>query len=247
MTLPQRQIPLDLGSRTAHGRDDFMIAPCNESAVNMIDRWPDWPTPLLVLYGPAACGKSHLSAVWREKTNATNINPENLMTEAAEIIARRAGATSGGGHIVLDGIDPWVGDVHAETTLFHLYNIFMAEKRFILMTMRMAPGRAEFAIPDLASRVRASLNAGIVAPDDALLSSVLIKLFHDRQIAVGADVIKYLLPRMERSFAAARDIAEAIDHLSLAEKKPVTISLARAALTSAGEIVYAPYRINSWP
>jgi chromosomal replication initiation ATPase DnaA len=39
-------------------------------------------------------------------------------------------------------------------------------------------------------------------PDDALLSAVLVKLFADRQIAVAPALVAYLVPRIDRSFAA---------------------------------------------
>jgi chromosomal replication initiation ATPase DnaA len=229
MAEPARQIPLELGARLAHNRDDFQIGSCNHAAVSLIDRWPDWPTPLLIISGPAASGKSHLAAVWRARANAEVIRPEMLLSRTAEQIADSAQ------HIVLDGLDPWLGDRQAETTLFHLYNIFNAEKRNILVTMRMAPAQAEFVVADLASRVRASLHAFIQPPDDILLGSVLIKLFQDRQINTTSDAIEYVLPRMERSFASAKLIVETADRLALATKKPVSVSLLRQVLVMLQE------------
>jgi chromosomal replication initiation ATPase DnaA len=230
MAEPALQIPLELGSRLAHGRGDFQVGLCNKSAVALIDRWPDWHAPLMIISGPAASGKSHLAAVWRDRSDAFNIKPELLLTHTAEQIAEK------GKHLVLDGLDPWLGDRQAETALFHLYNIFWSDKqRSILATMRMPPAQAAFAVADLASRVRASLLASIAPPDDTLLASVLIKLFQDRQINTTADVIQYILPRMERSFSSARDIVEAADRASLAGKKPVTVALMRKVLAAMQE------------
>ena len=81
-------------------------------------------------------------------------------------------------------------------------------------------------VPDLASRMRGTLEAGIDAPDDALLSAVLAKLLADRQLVPRTDVIPYLLNRMDRSFAAARRIVAALDAESLARKRPITRALA---------------------
>ena len=39
------QLSLDLGQRPALDREDFLVAPSNETAVAWIDRWPDWPGP----------------------------------------------------------------------------------------------------------------------------------------------------------------------------------------------------------
>jgi chromosomal replication initiation ATPase DnaA len=47
---------------------------------------------------------------------------------------------------------------------------------------------------------------------------------------VSNDVISYLLPRMERSFAAARDIVMAADRRALAEKRAISVPLMRQVL-----------------
>jgi chromosomal replication initiation ATPase DnaA len=229
MSLNARQIPFDLAGRTAHGRDDFLIGECNRDAVGWIDRWPEWPAPVLILNGAAASGKTHLAAVWRDMADAQTIKPDMLVSRSAEEIAQMGAA------LVLDGIDPWLGEREAETTLFHLYNMFKEEGRSFLVTMRMAPSHADFAIPDLASRFRAAPVATIQAPDDDLLAAVLVKLFDDRQLSVGVDVIKYILPRMERSFAAARDIVAFSDRAALAQKRGISVPLVRDVLISMQE------------
>lgn len=218
------QLPLEFAARSAHGREDFLIGPCNRDAVNWIDRWPEWDAPMLVISGPAACGKSHLAAVWAQRSMAEYIRPEMLLSRSAEQLA------GAGDHLVIDGLDPWLGDGDAETALFHLYNMFRETRRSFLIIMRMTPTQSDFALPDLASRFRAAPVAAIQPPDDMLLASVLIKLFSDRQLAVGNDVIKYLLPRMERSFAAARDIVAKADHLALAQKRGISVPLMRQVL-----------------
>jgi chromosomal replication initiation ATPase DnaA len=96
----------------------------------------------------------------------------------------------------------------------------------------MNPTQSDFAIADLASRFRAAPVATIKAPDDTLLASVLIKLFADRQLSVGNEIISYILPRMERSFVAAKDIVENIDTLAYSKKKGVSIPLIRQVLTA---------------
>ncbi len=218
------QIPLDLGFRTAQGREDFLIAPSNQSAVAWIDRWPDWPAPLLILQGAAASGKSHLAQVWKDHINATPINPADLLRQSAEEIA------SQGKHLMIDGLDPWLGDCACETTLFHLYNIIKEEQRTMLIALRMAPAQTDFAIKDLASRFRAAPLATIDSPDDDLLAAILVKLFNDRQLTITAEAIQYLLPRIERSFAAVRDIVSEADHMALSKKRPISIPLLRDVL-----------------
>lgn len=218
------QIPLDLGHRTALGREDFFISPANADAVAWIDRWPDWPAPVLVVQGPPGCGKSHLAAVWARRSGADLIGAQDLQRESAEDLAARAE------HLALDPAEPVIGDRESETALFHLYNILKEQGRTALVTLRTPPAQMPFVLPDLASRLRAAPLAAIAPPDDELLTAILVKLFDDRQIEIGREALAFALARMERSFAAARALADEADRLALSEKRPISIPLLRRVL-----------------
>ena len=118
----------------------------------------------------------------------------------------------------------------AERALFHLLNLASAEGCAVLLTGRAAPARWGVGLPDLASRLQAIAVAQIDAPDDALLAAVLAKNFFDRQLRISETLIRYLVPRMERSFAAAREIAERLDRAALASGSPIGRKLAAEAL-----------------
>jgi chromosomal replication initiation ATPase DnaA len=223
------QLLLDLGHRTALSREDFLIAPGNEDAVAWVDLWPEWSAPALILYGPAACGKTHLASVWQAKSGALWLKPKELMERSADAIAGE------GKHLVVDHADSWIGDRDCETVMFHLYNIFKEEKRSILFTMRKAPVRQGFVIKDLASRLRAAPAVGILAPDDCLLAAVLVKMFADRQLKISSEVLDYTLPRIERSFDCARKLVEVIDKTAMRKKRPVSVPLVREILLSLDE------------
>ncbi len=85
-------------------------------------------------------------------------------------------------------------------------------------------------LPDLASRLTAAPAVEIGPPDDVLIGAVMVKLFHDRQLRVGEDVIRFLLARMERSFDAVRAIVAALDRSALAARRNITVPLARDVL-----------------
>ena len=59
---------------------------------------------------------------------------------------------------------------------------------------------------------------------------MLQKNFADRGLRVTADVIAYLVTRIERSFAAAASVVAQLDALSLAERRDITVPLAREVL-----------------
>jgi chromosomal replication initiation ATPase DnaA len=68
-------------------------------------------------------------------------------------------------------------------------------------------------VPDLLSRLRLAPQQQIEPPDDGLLRALLVKLFIDRQLVVDIAVIDALAMRMERSFAAARQVVDRLDRL----------------------------------
>jgi DnaA regulatory inactivator Hda len=220
------QLPLDLGHRPALGQADFVVAAGNRDAVAWLDRWPDWPASALVIHGPAGCGKSHLVAVWRARSEARALAVDRLEREAiTPLIEAR-------GHLVLDNADDALaaGGEPAETALFHLYNAVKARGDTLLLAARIPPARWRLALPDLASRLSALPAIAVAQPDDALMAAVLAKLFADRQLAVDRRVIDYLATHMERSFASARRLVDILDREALARRRPVTRPLAAELL-----------------
>ena len=200
MTRPD-QLTLDLGHRPALGREDFLVAPCNADAVAWIDRWPDWPGPALVIHGPAGCGKSHLAQVWRARSGTS------------------------AGSVVEDADRP-----DDDVALFHRFNRHTEEGGHMLLTARTPPARWPGRLPDLVSRLAAAPTVAIGPPDETLIAQVVVKLFADRQLDIGPDVVAYLATHMERSFESARNLVAAADTAALAAKRAVTVPLVRTVL-----------------
>lgn len=220
------QLALDLPHRPALGAGDFLVAPGNRDAVTWIDRWPDWDAPGLVLHGPPGCGKSHLLAVWRARSQAVLLDAADLSDTDP---ARALGA---GADLAVENLDAAAD----ETALFHLYNMVAERGGKLLLTARAAPARLTIRLPDLASRIGALPAVGVSGPDDTLLAAVLVKLLADRQLAVAPEVIDYVIARMERSFEAARRLVAALDQRALELRRPLTVPLAREVLAMHREI-----------
>jgi chromosomal replication initiation ATPase DnaA len=225
MTAAPRQLVLDLAHRQALGAEDFLVSSSNGAAVELIDRWPDWPHPACVVVGPEGAGKSHLANVWRLRSSASLAGARHLTDAAVAAVADRSA-------IVVEDLDRGIGD---ERALFHLFNRARENTLSVLLTSRKAPGDLEIGVPDLRSRLRALPVVELYAPDEALLKAVLVKQFCDRQLNIDPAVIDYLALRMERSMEAASRVVAAIDALALATHRKVTRPLAAEALASLGE------------
>jgi chromosomal replication initiation ATPase DnaA len=212
------QLPLSLPHGNATGWDDLVVGDPLHAATAIIRRWPDWPSPVVVLTGPEGSGKSHLAALWRARSGAQPIHPladSEAVAQAAE------------GPVLFEDADREPFD---ETTLFHVINAVRSNATSLLITARSWPMGWNVALPDLASRLKAATVVEIGPPDDALLLQVLFKLFADRQLTIDERLATYLVSRMERTLAAAQSIVDRLDRLALARGTRVTRALAAEVL-----------------
>ena len=218
------QLVLDLPTRAALGREDFFVSPTNALAVQLLDRWPEWPLGKLALCGPAASGKSHLVHVWAARSGGSVVSAAELSEQDIKLAEE--------GSVAVEDVDHLPKS--AEETLFHLHNRLLENGGTLLVTGAEAPSRWNISLPDLASRLNAAELATLDAPDDALLSAVLVKLFADRQLDVSPDLISYLLTRIDRSFASAKATVVALDRAGLSKRRAITPRLAGEVLREEG-------------
>ena len=224
-----RQIPMGLSLPAAMGRADFFVTPANARALATIEGWRDWPQGKLVLTGPEGAGKTHLAHLWAAEAGGRVVPASALMESAPDALI------SEGARLALEDAEHIAGQREAEEALFHLHNMVLAAQGRLLLTAKAPPARWAVGLPDLASRLQATAVVALAPPDDALLEAVLVKLFADRQLQVPPSLIAYLLPRMERSLAAARALVAELDRRALATRRPVTRRLAAEVLEDAPE------------
>jgi chromosomal replication initiation ATPase DnaA len=217
------QLAFDLPHAESFHREDFLPNTANEAVLALIDSWPNWPGPFAAIVGPAGSGKSHLAAIWAEKSGA-RIADASLLKNGE---VQRALVT---GALVIEDFSLDRAD---QTGIFHLFNLARETSGFILITAKSRLDLEGAAIPDLASRLRAVPVLQLSPPDDALIAAVMVKLFADRQLTIDEDTIAFLLPRMERSLAAARAAVERLDRAALSRGRRITRALAAELLRDA--------------
>jgi DnaA regulatory inactivator Hda len=216
------QLLLDLAHRVGEELADFLPAPSNAAALDAVLGWPAaWPSPACLLVGPAGSGKSHLAKVWARRSGAVVLRGRELW-EPAEPMRRLGDAAA----CVVDDAE----ELAQEPPLFHLYNRLVERRGSLLLTARRPIAAWDLRLPDLRSRLLTAWPVRIGRPDDELLAALLVKQFSDRQLLVDAGVVAFLVNRIERSFAATRAVAEALDHASLRARRAITLPLARGVL-----------------
>jgi len=215
-----RQLAFDLPHPETYRRESFFVSPANAAALAAVEADAGWPGGKLVLVGPAGTGKTHLAHLWAAASGARLIAARQLRSDSLRDLGPR---------VAVEDADEVAGEPAAEEALFHLHNLILPAGR-LLVTARTPPRDWGLRLPDLLSRMQAAGLARLDEPDDALLSAVLVKLFADRQIAVPVALIGWLVSRMERSIAAARDLVAQLDARALAEGRPVSRALAAELL-----------------
>jgi chromosomal replication initiation ATPase DnaA len=217
-----KQLSLDLPHRAALGAEDFLVSECNRGAIRLIDSWPDWQDNAQLLIGPEASGKTHIARVWQARSGAETFSPAGLGVSSRSLETMMEGTP-----LVVEDIDR-AG--HDEKALFHLLNLAREKRLFVLLSAREAPNRFHYRLPDLRSRLNALPAVRIGVPDDALLKTVILKHFADRQLAIDPKVLDFLALRIERSLAAAAAAVAAIDRAALGSGRKISRQLVAEAL-----------------
>ncbi len=210
------QLTLKLAPDPGHEPENFFISQSNEQAFRMIELWPSWPHPWLILTGPAGAGKSHLGAIWAARANAT-------IRSACSLAAAGIDALAAQGPLLIEDADSIGG---AEAQLFHLINIVRERGAALMLTAKTPPDCWNLRTADLLSRLRLAPSVAIGLPDDELIQAVLVKLVIERQLLVDTGVISYIALRLERSLDAARTFVEALDREALARHTRITKAVA---------------------
>jgi chromosomal replication initiation ATPase DnaA len=217
------QLTLDLPHRAALGAEDFLVSDCNLAAVRLIDAWPEWQDQVELLIGPPQSGKTHLARVWQALSGARSLEPMCLDIGFIDQMGE-------GTPLVVEDADRSAYD---EKALFHLLNLAREKRLFVLLTARSAPSRWGFSLPDLLSRLNVVPAVEIGAPDEALLRTVMLKHFTDRQLDIDPKVLEFLALHIDRSLAAAAAAVEAVDRAALAKGRKISRQLVIEALAAS--------------
>lgn len=207
----------------------MVVSDANRAAIAQVDARP-WPGGALALIGPPGSGKSHIGAVFAAETGAAR------HVAAAGPAAAHAAFDAGKGFVLVDDAETAPND----EGLFLLLNRARAEAGSVLLIGQSRPLTWAAASPDLASRFKALPVAAVGEPDDALLVGVLRRLCRQRFIELTDDVARYLSFHMERSFAAAAKLADALDTVMVRGRLPVSRQTARLALIASGQNTAPP-------
>lgn len=179
---------------------------------------------------------SNADAVRHLETPEAWTVPASLLVgprQSGRSLLARVFAGNSGGRIIDDA------DRADERRLFGAWNEAQATRVPLLLVAQVPPPVWGVALPDLASRLAATPVATIAPPDDALVGQLMAHLLERRGIVVAPGTIAYLVARGPRTHHGVVALADALDHASLAMRRPVTVPLVRRVLglIDAGDAV----------
>ena len=209
------QLPLALPFRPGLGPADFLPHEGVRLALDALAADAPWPQNRLVLWGGAGVGKTHLLHVWASDTGASVVDGKRLREPFWP-----------DGAISIDDAD----QVPSEEALLHVVNAAAEAGHRLLLTSTRPPARSRIRLPDLASRLRATMAVELGPQDDDMLASLLGKLLSDRQIVVPPPIRKWMLTRLPRTAATIREAVERLDYAALAAQSSVSRGLAAECL-----------------
>ncbi|MEO1576004.1 MAG: DnaA/Hda family protein, partial [Pseudomonadota bacterium] len=125
--------------------------------------------------------------------------------------------------LCLDEVDQVLGDRDREEGLFHLYHRVQEAGGRLVLAARQAPQNAEFALPDLASRLRAARVMRLGALDDDDLVRALKQRAERRDLELPDATARYLLNHYRRDMHSLCALLDELDLASLAARRRLTV------------------------
>ena len=221
------QLSFNLKKEKIYEKDDFLVSKSNKEAYKLINKWPDWESRKIIIFGDSGTGKTHLSKIWQEKTSAIilNLNKFKKIKFDNFFLKKKK--------FIIENISNFFDKIkkkdkeNLEKNLLHFYNLIDEKRGYVVLTAAIAPKFWGINLPDLKSRILSSTTVNIKKPDDELLSAVLVKLFIDKQILIDKKIIKFIVYRSERSFTSLQSLVNKIDEQSLIKKKKINLNFVK--------------------
>ena len=196
--------------------ENFMPLKNHEIVLAALNQFPKNPGDVLVIYGAEGIGKTHLLHVWARRRKAVYVPAAHIRNVEPPVQ-----------YLAVDALE----DIEQtdQEHLFHLFNHIKQNEGGLVVTSRVPPAQLDL-IPELKSRLLTGQQLELADPEDAELEMLLVKWAQDRQLQLDMAVVKYVLPRVERSPKALQSFLEKVDHLALARQRKITVPLVKEVL-----------------
>ena len=205
---------LDFGIAESFDENDYYVSKSNYFAKNIIEAWPKWEKKIVNLTGEEYSGKTHLSNIFKKKSNALYLYSNNIEDKILKKIKLS-------NSIIIEDLE----ESFDEKLLYSIFNLVEQDNKYLLISSKKSIDTMKFTLPDLLSRLKNCIIATIEQPDDELIYAIILKSFSDRQIKLDNKIIDYIIKRIARSYSKMHEFIYKIDELSLKKKKSINFKI----------------------
>ena len=205
---------LDFGISESFDENDYYVSKSNYFAKNILDTWPQWEKKIVNLTGEKYSGKTHLSTIFKIKSNALYLLSKNIDNSTLKKIKLS-------NSIIIEDLD----DTFDEKLLYSIFNLVEQDNKYLLISSNKPIDTLSFSLPDLVSRLKNCIIANIEQPDDDLIYAIILKSFSDRQIKLDNKIVDYIIKRIARSYSKMHEFIYKIDELSLKKRKSINFKI----------------------
>ena len=205
---------LDFGITESFDESDYYVSKSNYFAKNIIEAWPKWEKKIVNLAGEEYSGKTHLSNIFKKKSNALYLYSKDIEDKILKKIKLS-------NNIIIEDLE----ESFDEKLLYSIFNLVEQDNKYLLISSKKPIDTMKFSLPDLVSRLKNCIIAKIEQPDDELIYAIILKSFSDRQIKLDNKIINYIIKRIARSYRKLHEFIYKIDELSLKKKKSINFKI----------------------
>ena len=205
---------LNFAVNESFNENDYYVSSSNYFAKNIIQTWPKWEKKIINITGEKYCGKTHLSTIFKIKSNALYLYSNKINNNSIKRIKLY-------NSIIIEDLD----ESFDEKLLYSIFNLIEQDNKYLLISSIKPIDTMKFKLPDLVSRLKNCIIAKIEQPDDDLIYAIILKSFSDRQIKLDNKIIDYIIKRIARSYSKMQEFIYKIDELSLKKKKSINFKI----------------------
>jgi DnaA-homolog protein len=191
--------------------------------------------PFIFLYGPTETGKTHLlqaaclaASAERRRAQYIPLAREGIAPDLLDDLERSD-------LVAVDDLHRISGDARWELAVFNLFNRLRTCGRSLIMSAPVAPAALPLDLPDLRSRLQWGPRYRLLPLTEPDCEQLLVETARRRGMAVGAEVLRYILTHHARNPSALIGLVERLDRLCLREQRPPTIPLVRRVMRAESD------------
>lgn len=204
----------------------LFFGPEGAASIQVLRQWQKWPKRFVALTGPDRSGVSSVLKAWAREVEGLYLRPDDWkgldVDQLVELLEQP---------LALDDVE----DVKSSNSLLTLLNLAVEQGGAVLLGGHGNPRKWHTNPPDLVSRLSAVTRLVLPLLDDESFDRRLRSACLRRFIDLPPETLKYVRPRLERSYAAIEAFADRLNTVMGSENKSASVPVAKEILSSLNQ------------